>query len=192
MRRERSALQPDLGELTLKTLQGRSEHPRMRVEDACRPCPERRSCRPRLQRLPPSACRPRPILQTCPSLLSIRHLRITSESFTPSAGEQQPHARDVLEENAGLDRGRAAVAADGQHHRHRLRGSGQVGDRAFAATPLGVFPTPIGVPTTMGVVVSISETVNGFSRPPLPLPREGPVQAPAGPRRGPASASRVR
>jgi hypothetical protein len=24
-------------------------------------------------------------------------LRITSESFTPSAGEQQPHVRDVLE-----------------------------------------------------------------------------------------------
>ena len=28
-------------------------------------------------------------------LLSIRHSRITSESLTTSAGEQQPHARDV-------------------------------------------------------------------------------------------------
>ncbi|MGB8900538.1 MAG: hypothetical protein WCC90_15465, partial [Methylocella sp.] len=42
-------------------------------------------------------CHPRPILQTCPSLLSIRHSRITSESLTTSAGEQQPHVRDVLE-----------------------------------------------------------------------------------------------
>jgi hypothetical protein len=29
------------------------------------------------------------------SLLSIRHSRITSESFIPSAEEQQPHVRDV-------------------------------------------------------------------------------------------------
>jgi hypothetical protein len=40
-------------------------------------------------------------------------------------------------------------------------------------------------------IVSITETVRGF-RSPLRLPRDGPVQAPAGRRGGPASASRVR
>jgi hypothetical protein len=42
------------------------------------------------------------------------------------------------------------------------------------------------------VVVSITETVKGFSRSPLPVPRGGPVQAPAGRRSGAASASRVK
>jgi hypothetical protein len=34
MRRERAALQPDLGKLALKTLQSRCEHPRVRVNYA--------------------------------------------------------------------------------------------------------------------------------------------------------------
>jgi hypothetical protein len=91
MRRERAAFQPDLGELTVKPLQSRRKH----LKGACQPCPATQSCRPRLQRTSSPACPQRPILQTWSSLLSIRHSRITSESFIPSAEEQQPHVRDV-------------------------------------------------------------------------------------------------
>ena len=48
----------------------------------------------------------------------------------------------VLVGNAGLDRRSAAVVADGQSHRHRIHGPGQVGYRAFAGTPLGGHSQP--------------------------------------------------
>src|ERR1700731_3915008 len=77
--------------------------------------------------------------------------RADSPAATPAGGHWRvirfnwtgsPLEARVLAGNLGRDRGRAAVIADGQHHRHRVRGPGQTGATRLRVERVAQGPRP--------------------------------------------------